>query len=422
MRGAEDAERIPSVLFACLIALNLLGSTMAQMNTAGSPLLTEKEIGSSAYGGVLVAVFVAASTVSRIASGNLADRFSRKAVLVSGAWVYVAGSLIAVFAPSLIALLPARLLQGWGFAAVHTAASTCAADVLPRSRLGEGIGYYSLGQALAMATGPMLAIWLVGMEFRQALAVGAAALACLVLLLSRIVSYEKDPRCLPESAGYREARVEREGAPSLADSPAGEDGGLGALARMRMRLGSLFEASALRGGIPLFIISGAITFFLSFATIFAEEQGYANPSAFYLVASATAIAVRFVASRLFDSEPPLAVFLVPVGAGALALAGIFFVRAEAVYDLCGIGYGVCLGFSIPLLNSMAVKLADPRRWGAANALFLCLYDAGIGIAAIAWGALRDALGFPAVFTAAAISLAFAFLSAALLFPREKAPC
>ena len=39
-------------------------------------------------------------------------------------------------------------------AASATAAATAAADIVPVERLGEGLGYYGLGQALGFAIGP----------------------------------------------------------------------------------------------------------------------------------------------------------------------------------------------------------------------------------------------------------------------------
>ena len=209
--GTVSKPRLITPLLICFILLNLLGSTMAQMNTVGSPLLSTKVMGTSAYGGFLVAVFVVAAIVSRIASGNLADRYSRRIVLVSGTLIYLAGCLIAIAIPSMLSLIPARILQGWGFGSVHTAASTGASDVLPAERLGEGLGYDGLGQAVAMASGPLLAGWLVGMEWQQALAAGAGVLSVIVLVLSFMVTYEKHPETLPASSAYRRARGEPPG-------------------------------------------------------------------------------------------------------------------------------------------------------------------------------------------------------------------
>lgn len=407
---------------------------MAQMNTVGSPLLSTKVMGSSAYGGFLVAVFVVASTVSRIASGNLADRFTRRGVLVSGTLIYLGGCLVAVAIPSMLALIPARILQGWGFAAVHTAASTGASDIVPAERLGEGLGYYGLGQAVAMATGPLLAGWLVGAEWQQALAAGAGVLSLVVLVLSFMVRYEKHPDRLPESSAYRKAHeesrvsddrkrasdVERlcsSGTPgSRSRQGKREEGRRG---RRRFRIGNLFEKAALCGGIPIFLISGGVTFFLSFATIYGQEKGYSNPGVLFVFAAITAIVVRLAGSRLLDRGRPLLVFLVPVLACAASLLVVFCVQNEIAFDICGVGYGICLGFSIPLLSSLSVRYAPVERYGAANALFSALYDAGIGLFAPVWGVLHDVFGFPAVFVAAEITLALTYLSAVVLFPREK---
>lgn len=392
-------------LLICLILLNLLGSTMAQMNTVGSPLLSTKVMGTSTFGGSLVAVFVVAAIVSRIASGNLADRYSRRIVLMSGALIYLAGCLIAIVIPSMLALVPARILQGWGFGSVHTAASAGASDILPAERLGEGLGYYGLGQAVAMASGPLLAGWLVGMEWRQALAAGAGILSVIALVLSFMVTYEKHPGMLPASSAYRRACEEPQ-------KPAVEK-------RRVFKPSDLFEKAALCGGIPIFLISGGVTFFLSFATIYGQERGYANPGVLFVIAAITAIIIRLAGSKLLDRGRPLLVFLVPVLACAVSLAVVFYVPNELAFDACGVGYGICLGFSIPLLGSISVRYAPIERYGAANALFSALYDAGIGLFAPIWGLLHDSFGFSAVFVAAELTLVLTYLSAMLLFPGKN---
>ena len=48
-----------------------------------------------------------------------------------------------------------------------TATATMASDMLPAERLGEGIGYYSMGQAAAMALGPATAFALLGTAKRK---------------------------------------------------------------------------------------------------------------------------------------------------------------------------------------------------------------------------------------------------------------
>lgn len=413
-KGISADNRVWTVLFVSLIILNLLSSSMAQMNTAATPTLVTAHGGTGVYGGALVATFVVAAMISRIVSGNLADAYSRRGVLISGAIIYLIGCAIPIVIGDLIPLVPARILQGWGFAACHTAASTAAADVLPKARLGEGIGYYGLGHALAMALGPMLGFWLVDFSYLHALAAGAGCLSIIVLVISLTVRYEKHPERLPETSGYRTSRLpETEEAKQAAASKAA------AQKKKGFSFKDLFEISALRGGIPLFLVAVPITFFLSFATLFARGLGYENPSLFFMVAAAVAVIVRFTGSKLFDRLAPLVVFIIPIAVGLLTLAGIYFVHNEIVYYICGAGYGICLGFSMPLLSSVAVKASPPDRWGAANALFYCLYDAGIGISAVLLGALLDFAGFGWLFLVAALCAVASFISGIFLFPKSE---
>lgn len=424
----QNENRIATPLFVNLIFLNLFSSSMAQMNTAGSPVLALNAGVGSAYGGTLVAVFVTACMISRVVSGAQIDNSGRKQVLVRGTLVYLAGCMTAILIPGLWALIPARILQGWGFSAVHTAASTCAADVLPEKRLGEGLGYYGLGHAVAMAAGPMVGVTLADTGFIPALALGAACAALIVLALSLAVRYEAHPETLPPTSGYRAMRERQQ---SCAQPCRRNESHIKSAAEQeklrqaqkqpfdfRTFLAATFEISALKSGVPMLLVGATIGFFISFTAVFAKGSGFGNPSLFFALAAATSFAVRIVCSKSLDRQSPRALFAVPIGAGVLTIASMYWAPSELLFNICGIGYGICLGISIPLLSAMAVKFAPPERWGAANALFFCLYDIGIGYGALLWGILNDAFGFLAVFLAAASCLLAAF-GTALLTLAEK---
>lgn len=78
-----------------------------------------------------------------------------------------------------------------GFGAATTAASTAAASVLPQERLGEGIGYHGLGQAIAMSIGPAFALYLVGTDPSTNLYVGLALVGFAGLVIALNARYEK---------------------------------------------------------------------------------------------------------------------------------------------------------------------------------------------------------------------------------------
>ncbi|GAA4601882.1 hypothetical protein GCM10023195_05210 [Actinoallomurus liliacearum] len=90
-----------------------------------------------------------------------------------------------VLTPPLWALLGARALQGVGFALNGTAVMTLTTDLIPESRMSEGIGYLGVEQTAAQLLGPWPALELRGVcGYRWAFAV---AFACgLVNVLLRI--------------------------------------------------------------------------------------------------------------------------------------------------------------------------------------------------------------------------------------------
>lgn len=414
----RNDPRIWTPLFVSIVVLNLCVSSSSQLVSTGTPLYTQAVGSTSLFSGVLIASFIVATIIFRMLSGRFVDTYSRRAAIFIGAGFMLAGSLIPIFFPSLEAQLPARILQGCGFAAIHTAVSSCAADVLPNERLGEGIGYFGLGNALGMALGPSVAIWLMGLEYSEALSVGIAMVACVAFAMGVVIRYEKHPEKLPESSGYRR-EWEKERAQQKKD--VSDE----LLVRHEERAAEkelpfferFFEKSAWCGAVPILFMALSFSVFFSFCTMYAKSLDYANPGLFFVVAGISCVIVRVAASKIMDAASPIKILLIPVVAGCLTLLGIFFVQNEFVYYALGFGYGICIGFAVPVLSTVVIKASPASRFGAANALFFLMYDVGIGGGALLWGSLLDSFGFAPLFIGAIICQIVAYASAVILFPR-----
>ena len=170
---------------------------------SGTSVFIARMGGNTAFAGVLAAVFSAAAAAARIVCGPLVDRAGRLRVMVGGAALLLAGTLVPAGCSNDAVFVVCRIVQGVGFSAATTASATAAADVLPLSRLGEGIGYYGLGQALAMSVGPALALFLVNTDPAANLYLGLAVIAALGLVLAALCRYERNPSRLPATAAYR---------------------------------------------------------------------------------------------------------------------------------------------------------------------------------------------------------------------------
>ncbi len=111
---------------------------------------------SSTVIGAVMAVFTITATMMRIPIGLLIDRVGRKPFLLYGIAFFTAGKLGYLWAPSILLMLPFRVLHGLGWSGCTTAVSTINADIVPQARRGELMGYAGMASSLASALGPVL--------------------------------------------------------------------------------------------------------------------------------------------------------------------------------------------------------------------------------------------------------------------------
>ena len=444
-----------------LILTVCLGTFLAgQGLNAGTSVYVERLGGTATYAGILATVFSVTAAAVRFVAGPLVDRRGRRVVMTVGAAVMVVGTAGPLFSGELGLLVLWRLLQGVGFSCVTTAVATAAADVVPRERLGEGIGYFGLGQAVAMSVGPAVALALVASDPASNLFIGVTAAAVLALACALLCRYERDPRKLPATCSYRmrwereqmragqgeaaleqaeqedgdAARQERaalaaEGA-SADDAPSGDGtapaedasgrrGLRGAFARS-------FEPAALPGAAIAFLTVPAFSFGIFFVGLYGTHLGVGNAGLFYTVSAVVMIIVRLRSSAFMDRLPGIKIFTVAISGGVVAFALLFAAGQvasgpvlDAVFYAAGAFYGTCLGLCQPLNQTIAVRYSPPARLGAANALFQLGIDLGMGTATLVWGALSDVAGFGPTILCALGCLLVAYGAAWWIYPAPE---
>lgn len=356
---------------------------------------------SASLAGAFALVFSATAAFVRLCVGPLIDRGKTALVIMGGIACLICGTFLPVVLGGIPALTVARVLQGGGFAAATTAASTAAADVLPAERLGEGIGYHGLGQALAMSVGPAFALFLVGTDPATNLYAGLALVAVVGLILACACRYDRHPETLPETSAFR---MRAEGRAKPVESKGGAF--------------AIFEPRALPGAIPMLVQSSAFGFGIFFVGLYGTHVGVAHAGLFYTVAAVSMIAVRLKSGAFMDRVVPIKTFTVAIVCGLVAYAMLYGAGAsEWLYYLAGIPYGLCLGISLPLNQSVAVKNTPPERWGATNALFLLFNDVGIGTASAIWGVVNDTFGFNVTILCVMGCLVISYLLAWIAYPK-----
>ena len=114
--------------------------------------------GSSAQAGMLVMVFYFSAIIIRPIAGGWVERYGMKNVLFASLMIYLGAAFMYFFTTSLISLIILRLIHGIGFGMITTTTGTIVANLIPRGRKGEGMGYYGLTMNISMALGPFLGL------------------------------------------------------------------------------------------------------------------------------------------------------------------------------------------------------------------------------------------------------------------------
>ena len=417
-RGESPREQLWSTTFVLVVVSTLCCFMVGQGLNSSTSVYVALYGGTAAYAGVLAAAFSGAAAVVRLLSGPLIDGRGRRIVMLAGFAVLIVGTVGPLFTHDVAPFVVFRILQGAGFSAVTTASATAAADALPASRMGEGIGYYGLGQAIAMSIGPAFALALVSMDPAENLFIGATAAAALGLALIFFCRYEKHPETLPEEAFYRREREEKRTRSEGAKSEG---------ARREGFISRIFEKRALPGTLPTLVIAPAFGFVIFFVGLYGTSLGVGNAGLFYTLSAVSMIIVRLKSGAFMDRFAPIKILPVALAFGVVAFAMLIACGTvldssparDAVFYLAGIVYGPCIGIVNPLNQAVAVKNTPPERWGAANALFQLAIDVGIGCASVIWGLVNDSFGFPVTICCVICCAVASYFVARAVYPKES---
>src|SRR5699024_5193348 len=122
-------------------------------------------------------------------------------MLMIGIIIFVVMSLFYFFDFGIYALLLVRIIQGAGLGLATTATGTIVSQVIPPSRNGEGISYFSISVVLSTAIGPLIGILLIEAFNYTSIFVFSTTVATISLLMAFII---KAPVIERKDAGGKE--------------------------------------------------------------------------------------------------------------------------------------------------------------------------------------------------------------------------
>lgn len=158
---------------------------------------------STAQAGLVSGLFIVGTLVGRLLVGNILERFGRKNTLVAALLGFLIFSAMYFIKFEVGMLLFVRFMHGFMMGMASTVLGTIIAQIIPASRRGEGIGYYSMSSTLGTAIGPFLAIWMMLHIGYHAIFIVSSLIAISCLITAFLIQVPD----LPQSAKTNSTKV-----------------------------------------------------------------------------------------------------------------------------------------------------------------------------------------------------------------------
>ena len=302
-------------------------------------------------------------------AGNLADRISKYKMSFIGAVFMTAACVGYIFAPNEVVVIIARIINGFGFACCSVCMATWMSNMLPKEKIGSGMGVYGTMNALAMAVAPAI-----GVSAYQAFGYRVSFVIALVFSLAIIV--------VIQFTGDK-------GEPETENADAGENGSDAgdAAGRQRRKL-ELIDVKVIP--IALIIMLFAIPYCAtqSFLVTYAEVRGlHVSVSLFFPAYAAVLIVLRLSLRNLFDKLPFRIFLLSSALSELLAILLLTIMKNNAVMLLASCFLAGGYGIMSSVCQSTAILLAGREKRGLANSTYYIGLDLGMTLGPMIGGAL-----------------------------------
>lgn len=144
--------------FILILISNALLFMAFEMLVPTLPLFAESVGCTTSQIGLVAGSFTISSLIIRLFVNRLMYIMNKKYILLIGILICTLITGSYMFADCLLVLLAFRLVHGLGFGIATTYYATLASEQLPRKKLGEGMGYFGVGETICMSVGPMIGI------------------------------------------------------------------------------------------------------------------------------------------------------------------------------------------------------------------------------------------------------------------------
>ncbi len=356
----KDFINTSIVNFALMMSQYLLLVTMAMYAT--------QEYGASVgIAGLVSSSFIIGSLIGRIFGGKHITAMGGKKMLIIGSALIVVLTASYLIPMSIYPLILLRVLHGIAMGYAMTATGTIIAQIIPPSRNGEGIGYFSMSVVLASAVGPLIGVALIAAYGFTSIFIFSFTMAVISLVFGVTV---KAPPMKPTKSTV---------------------GG-------KFKIMDFFEKRAIPISVVMFVMAFAYSGILSYVTAYAESISLMQAGSLYFtVYGVTVLLSRPITGPLLDRKganivmyPAIILFAVGLAVISQATVTMTFLIAAV---LIGFGYGNVQSIT----QALSIKVTPRERLGLANTTYFIALDLGLGFGPFLLGPIASSFGYSGMY-------------------------
>ncbi|MCH8560423.1 MFS transporter [Nesterenkonia sp. LB17] len=358
--AAAPKEPLFTKDFLLAIVINLFLAIVFFVLVTGLAVYAAEEFSAGeTAAGFAASAFVVGALAARIFAGKYVNFLGRRRTVLACLVVYVLAGLAYLVVDSYEMLIALRAVHGISFGFGQTALNAGVFAMIPRTRRGEGAGYYLLANSLPPAIGPLAAIQLTQRYDFWAMFVAVTIVSVVALVFSLFLR-------LPEDKPWRTSLVEK----------------------LTLRPRDIIEPRAFKISLVAMLLGIGFASVMTFLNGYARSLDMVDAASIFFVIYAGAVLV----SRLFMGKvqdrygdnwavyPAVICYIIAMGLlawtpnqGVLLTAGV----------LAGFGFGSLL----PVLQAIIASDLPAHRTSIGISTFFIMLDAGFGFSPLLLGPL-----------------------------------
>jgi len=321
--------------------------------------------------GLLLSIFLLSAILTRPFTGKILDIVGKRKMLIMSLIFYLITTLLYIFIKPFMLLLILRFIQGISFSILTTANNSIAADIVPKSRKGAGLGYFTMSLNLAVVLGPFVGLLVIQYLDFEMLFIIMSIVVILGGLCAMTIKLDDFPSSLKPD-------------------------------KLSFTVSDLFEKKALPYAFLACFVAISYSSVLSFLSVYAKEQHLMGiASLFYLVYAAAMLITRPFTGKLYDTKGPKYVIIPGFLFFVLGLLALASVNGPVLFLISGVLVGLGYGALVPSFQSLCIQSVEHSRTSYATATFFTLFDVGIALGSWLLGIVATHYHYDAVYVVAA---------------------